>query len=155
MRPLDNEILEEANTELTRNPTNAEIKLTLQEMRDGAPGDDGMRLRYIKLADQAIKSKRYEVIKGMYKHRAWKWDETMKSGNILPLFKKGDKRDKNNYRGNCLLPFTSRVLAKIIPKRLRDWVEKVGVLDENQTGFRQNRSTADATQIFNNFRKTN
>ena len=55
----------------------------------------------------------YEVLKGMYEHRACKWDETMKSGNILPLFKKGDRRDKNNYRGICLLPFTSRVLAKI------------------------------------------
>ena len=33
-------------------------------------------------------------------------------------------------------------------KRLRDWAEKRGVLDENQAGFRQIRSTADATQIF-------
>ena len=114
VRPQDKEILEEANTELKRNPTNAEIELTLKEMRDGALGDDGMRLRYIKLATPAIKSKRYEVIKGMYEHRAWKWDEMMKSDNILPLFKKGDRRDKNNYRGICLLPFTSRVLAKII-----------------------------------------
>ena len=93
VRPQDNEILEEANTELTRNPINAEIELTLKEMRDGTSGDDGMRLRYIKLAAPAIKSKLYEVIKGMYEHRAWKWDETMKSGNILPLFKKGDRRD--------------------------------------------------------------
>ena len=147
VRPQDNEILEEANAELTRNPTNAEIELTLKEMWDRAPGDDGMRLRYLKLAASAIKSKLYEVIKGMYEHRAWKWDKTMKSGNILPLFKKGDRRDKNNCRGICLLPFTSRVLAKIIAKRLRDWAEKVGVLNENQAGFRQNRSTADATQI--------
>ena len=70
------------------------------------------------------------------------------SGNILALFKKGDRRDKNNYRGICLLPFTSRVLAKIMAKILRDWTEKVGVLDENQAGFRQDRSTADATWIF-------
>ena len=102
VRPQDNEILEEANTKLTRNPTNAEIELTSKEMRDGALGDDGMCLRYIKLAAPAIKSKLYVVIKGMHEHRAWKWDETMKSGNILPLFKKGDKRDKNNYRGICL-----------------------------------------------------
>ena len=112
MRPQDNEILKEANTELTRNPTNAEIEL--KEMRDGFFGEDGIRLRYIKLAAPAIKSKLYEVIKGMYEHREWKWDETMKSGNTLPLFKKGDCRDKNNYRGICLLPFTSRVLEKII-----------------------------------------
>ena len=121
VRPQDNEILEKANTELTHNPTNAEIELTLKKMRDGALGDDGMRLRYIKLAAPAIKNKLYEVIKGMYEHRAWKWKETMKSGNIVPLFKKGDRRGKNNYRGICLLPFTSRVLAKIMVKKLRDW----------------------------------
>ena len=138
VRPQNNEILEEGNTKLTRNPTNAEIELTLKEIRDGALGDNGMRLRYIKLAAPAIKSKLYEIIKGMYEHRAWKWEETMKSGNILPLFKKGDRRDKNNYRGICLLPFTSRVLANIIAKRLQDWAKKVGVLDENQARFRQN-----------------
>ena len=125
VRPLDNEILEETNTELTSSPTNAEIELTSKEMRDGASGNDGMRLRYIKLAAPAIKSNLYEVIKGMYEHRAWKWEETMRSGNILPLFKKGDRRDENNYRGICLLPFTSRLLAKIMAKRLQDWAHTV------------------------------
>ena len=126
VRPQDNEILEKASTELTRNPTSAEIELTLKEMWDEALGDDGMRLRYIKLAAPAIKSKLYEVIRGMYEHRAWNWEETMKSGNILPLFKKGDRWDKNNYRGICLLPITSRVQAKTMAKRLgtglRRWV---------------------------------
>ena len=32
VKPQNNEILEEANTELTRNPTNAEIELTIKEM---------------------------------------------------------------------------------------------------------------------------
>ena len=32
--------------------------------------------------------------------------------------------------------------------RLRNWAEDIGTLDENQAGFRQARSTADATQIF-------
>ena len=91
MRPQNIEILKEANTELIGNPTNAEIELTLKEVRDGALWDNGMRLRYIKLAAPAIKSKLYEVIKGMYEHRTWKWEKTMKSGYILPLFKKDDR----------------------------------------------------------------
>ena len=76
MRPQDNQILEEANTELTHNPTNAEIELTQKEMWDGALEYDGIRLRCIKLAGPAVKSKLYEVIKGMYEHRAWKWQHT-------------------------------------------------------------------------------
>ena len=41
----------------------------------------------------------------------------------------------------------SRILAKIMSKRLREWAEHLQVLDENQSGFRAGRSTADATQI--------
>ena len=41
----------------------------------------------------------------------------------------------------------SRILAKIMSKRLRNWAEQLQVLDENQSGFRAGRSTADATQI--------
>ena len=42
----------------------------------------------------------------------------------------------------------SRILARILATRLRNWEEATGALDENQAGFRQGRSTADATQIF-------
>ena len=42
----------------------------------------------------------------------------------------------------------SRILAKVLANRLRDWTEKIRVLEENQQGFRRGRSTADAEQIF-------
>ena len=42
----------------------------------------------------------------------------------------------------------SRILAIILVTRLQNWAEATGALDENQAGFRQERSTADATQIF-------
>ena len=42
----------------------------------------------------------------------------------------------------------SRILAKVLANRLRDWTENIGVLEENQQGFRRERSTADAAQIF-------
>ena len=54
----------------------------------------------------------------------------------------------NNFRGVCLLPIMSRILARILATRLRNWAEATGALDENQAGFRQGKSTADATQIF-------
>jgi len=41
----------------------------------------------------------------------------------------------------------SRILARIMASRLRIWAEAVGVLNENQDGFRIGRSTADAVQI--------
>jgi hypothetical protein len=41
----------------------------------------------------------------------------------------------------------SRVLARIMANRLRIWAEKLNLFDDDQSGFRRVRSTADATQI--------
>ena len=45
----------------------------------------------------------------------------------------------NTFRGVCLLPIMSRILARILVTRLRNWAEATGALDENQAGFRQGR----------------
>ena len=39
----------------------------------------------------------------------------------------------------------SRIFVRILATRLRKWAEDIGALDENQAGFRQARSTANAT----------
>ena len=75
-------------------------------------------------------------------------EDGQKVGIIISLHKKGDEKDMNNFRGVCLLPIMSRILARILATKLRNWAEATGALDENQTGFRQERSTADAPQIF-------
>ena len=41
----------------------------------------------------------------------------------------------------------SRILARIAAKRLDVWAEKVGILDDNQAGFRRGRSTAVVVQV--------
>ena len=66
---------------------------------------------------------------------------------MVPLFKKWDRNDRNNYRGVCLLAMGSRILARILAKRLGIWVERLGLLDDSQPGFRIGRSTGDAAQI--------
>ena len=65
----------------------------------------------------------------------------------MPLLKKGDKGEVNNFRGVCLLAMGSRILARIAAKRLEVWAEKVDILDDNQVGFRRGRSTADVVQV--------
>ena len=41
----------------------------------------------------------------------------------------------------------SRIVARIVACRLKDWAEAMGLMDDNQAGFRGGRSTADATQM--------
>jgi hypothetical protein len=84
----------------------------------------------------------------MFETPPHEWEECLKIGQIVPLFKKGARDNLNNYRGICLLPIGSRILARILATRLREWAEEIGILEENQQGFREGRSTGDAAQVF-------
>ena len=117
-------------------------------MKDAAPGEDEIHLRHIREIGDEIRKSVYRQIQWLWENPAHRWNEEQKVGIIIPLHKKGDKKDMNNFRGICLLPIMSRILARILATRLRIWAEATGALDENETGFRQGRSTADATQIF-------
>ena len=88
-----------------------------------------------------------ELIQFMFKNPAEKWEESLKIGLVISLFKKGDRNNCNNYRGVCLLSMGSRILARILADRLRIWSEKMALLDDDQSGFRKTRSTADVTQV--------
>ena len=61
---------------------------------------------------------------------------------MVPLHKKGARDQANNFRGVCLLSMCSRVLGRVIAKRVWRWAEHLKLLDENQAGFRKGRSTA-------------
>ena len=64
-----------------------------------------------------------------------------KGSVIVPIYKKGDKTDCNNYRGISLLPTTYKVLSNILLSRLIPYTEEV--IGDHQRGFRRNRSTTD------------
>jgi len=45
---------------------------------------------------------------------------------IIPLLKKGDVLNPENYRGISLLSITSKVFTKILNTRLYNWAEREG-----------------------------
>ena len=102
---------------------------------------------YINLATQEVMTEVRKMVKYMFEKRAHKWEQELKVGQIVPLFKKGDRNTKDNYRGVCLWAMGSRILGRVLASRLRRWSEAMGLTDENQCGFRPGLSTADATQI--------
>ena len=65
-------------------------------------------------------------------------------GIIVPLFKKHDPRDVNNYRGITLVSYFSKIFTGVLNKRLTDWAESNNVSSDSQFGFRRGRSTTDA-----------
>ena len=66
----------------------------------------------------------------------------MKTAKIIPIFKSGQKDVFTNYRPVSLLCQFSKILEKIVIKRLDKFIEKFNLLAEGQYGFRNNRSTS-------------
>ena len=138
---------EEANENLNMTPEPEEIEEAMGEVKESAPGLDGVRMIYIREAEEEVRHRCVEMVRKMFEEGADQWDEGLKVGGMVPLFKKGDREDKNNYRGVVLLAMASRILARVMARRLGWWSEEMGLLDENQAGFRRGRSTADVVQI--------
>ena len=68
---------------------------------------------------------------------------------IVPLFKKNDPNDINNYRGITLVSCFSKIFTGALSNRLNKWAENNDVLSDSQFGFRKGRSTTDAIFVLN------
>ena len=73
------------------------------------------------------------------------WSE----GIIVPLFKKHDPNDVNNYRGITLVSCFSKIFTGILNNRLKNWAENNSIISDSQFGFRKGRSTTDACFVLN------
>lgn len=63
---------------------------------------------------------------------------------ITPIFKnKGSPENPDNYRGISILSCISKLFTLIINDRLTSFVDDLGILGENQAGFRPSYSTTD------------
>ena len=61
----------------------------------------------------------------------------------MVLHKKKDRTECGNYRGISLVAHAGKIQLKIIARRLSDYCERVGILPDEQSGFRPNHSTTD------------
>jgi exonuclease III len=68
----------------------------------------------------------------------------LKLAKVVPIFKKGNLKDPNNYRPISILPVFSKILEKIVARQLVDFLKVNDVLHSQQYGFQKNKSTRDA-----------
>ena len=69
--------------------------------------------------------------------RSWK------SSLVVPIFKSGQRSDPLNYRPVSLTSVVCKVMEKVIVRRLYEYLEENLILNDNQFGFRQGRSTSE------------
>lgn len=81
--------------------------------------------------------------------RGERWLEQWKEGEIIPILKKWYGERVENYRGVTLMSSLHKVYATTLADRLREDVEKKGILPGNQAGFRIEMETMDQMYYLN------
>lgn len=69
-----------------------------------------------------------------------------KIAKVVPIYKKGDRTDINNYRPISLLPTLSKIWEKLLNTQLQEKLDEYEVIIDDQYGFRKNHSTINAVQ---------
>ena len=70
-----------------------------------------------------------------------------KKAKVIPVHKKGQKTNVNNYRPINLLPVLSKILEKIVHNRLCSFLSQSNFFYDLQIGFRKNHSTSHAAAV--------
>ena len=70
--------------------------------------------------------------------------DDLKTAKVTPIFKAGDENDFGNYWPISVLSCFSKILEKIMYKRLFNHLSEHNVLYQNQFGFQQGHSTEHA-----------
>ena len=137
-------IRRESRVELERDFSEEEIFLALGRMKNNkAVGVDEVPIELLNYYETEEVGKQIRMIMNNALNSG-NVESILKDVRIKVLFKKGDKKDMNNYRGISLISHGGKLLERLIQNRLYEYVEEIGFLPESQNGFRQNRSTIDS-----------
>lgn len=71
--------------------------------------------------------------------------DTLKIAKVTPIYKSGQKTDPGNYRPISVLPVLSKILEKILHKRLETYLQSINYISSQQYGFRPKSNTLTAT----------
>ena len=71
-------------------------------------------------------------------------------GVIIPLHKKEDKLDTNNYRGIIISSCLGKLFLRILTKRINHFMDQENKWSNKQCGFKQDHRTEDNLFILNN-----
>jgi len=122
---------------LVPEPSAAEFELAINKLESHkSPGIDQILAELIKAAGTTIFLEIHKLITSILKKEELleEWKESI----IVPIHKKGDKADCDNYRGISHLPTIYKILSNILLSRLIPHATEI--IGEHQCGFRPNRS---------------
>ena len=121
---------------LVPEPSDFEVELAIEKLKSHkSPGIDQIPAELIKAGGRTIRCAIHKLIISIWSKE--ELPEEWKKSIIVPIHKKGDKTDCNNYRGISLLPAAYKILFNILLSRLFHMQRKLlGIInvDSDATG---------------------
>ena len=102
-----------------------------------SPGDDGIPTRILRTFARDVAPQVFDLFQQTIKYG--RLPQEWKQATVTPIFKKGDRSLVSNYRPISFLSVLSKVLERIVYRRLYAHVEPF--LPIGQSGFRKNYGT--------------
>ena len=121
-----------------------EVEAAIKKLKTGkSPGVDNIPAELIKSGGTETATALTALCQRIWEEKTWptEWTKSL----VIPLPKKGNLRQCQNYRTISLISHPSKVMLRVILNRLTPKAEEL--LSEEQAGFRAGRSTVE--QIFN------
>jgi hypothetical protein len=116
-----------------------EIIRLIEKMKiDKSPGPDDIYPRMLKEGKSSL-----SIALKIIFDRSLKFGEIpdeWKEANVVPIFKKGSKKDPGNYRPISLTSLVCKILESLIKNQVTDFLNKEELIKDSQHGFRNGRS---------------
>ena len=121
-------------------PTNTnEVKQVINNLKDGAPGMDGILPKHLKCVSESISHPLSRIAYLSFEQGVF--PEELKLAIVSPLHKAKDPMVFNNYRPISLLSIFSKILERPMYNRLLKFINNNDLPNKFQIGFRNNLST--------------
>ena len=117
-----------------------EIKSTINNLKNNkATGPNSIPTKLLKTFVKEIKTPLSDLVNLSFE--CGLFTVILKIANLIPIHKKGDLPECNNYRPISLLSNLSKIIEKLVHKRLTVFLEQKELFYDLQFSFRNNTST--------------
>jgi hypothetical protein len=123
-----------------------EIEKAIEELKDGkSEGVDEIPAEMIKCLGEKAKEELVKLCQEIY--TTGEWPSDFVEMIMIPLQKKPNATECSDHRTISLIVHASKILLKILTKRLEGKVEAIQFIGDDQFGFRKGRGTREAIAV--------
>jgi len=148
MEEMSNIIQQDSSSEDAVGPSilKDEINQALKEMKLGkAEGIDCIPAEFLKTLGETANEELEEICQQIYD--TGKWPKDFLRTVMVPLKKKANATECSDHRTISLIVHASKILLKILTKRIESKIAAINYIGEDQYGFRKGRGTRDAVSV--------